>query len=633
MLWMVSASVSPSLAQETDSTRLDFNHCFEILRKNRVVYNQYNDSIFLIHDHAKWVDFFRRRAIVNHHIYDENRAVIQSLKRYFQDNGDSIPVYVYMSFFENLQDDYVLQDKSDPFMLQSVSNMLDNGGKNLPDSLKSTNVIQLWRLFSYIQMWNLGGDVAYLKKAYQSGLFLLSDEAKKYPYYDYALGHALIYLPRTWWLVFHIQTIDEYKAFCRRLDEYLARPDLGSILSQDVIDDLRKIQHSDEESLVRNTYLVDSTTMDKQEAFAIMRKLVDRNLAEGRLSSLSAVRTSYMQMVLGDISAATARKKSLERYDKVWKQIKNKRLTARQLTDFLQPFYTFFYLNHMARIPEETKRKTVLRMCKDIEWAYQNRVDQQLTTDYVRDLSRLSTEKYVTCYLTPKQYVRFLYSLNVATQVTTYAHSVHVAKIADVLMKGIFKYQPELLRGMLGCNTRKEVLAHKRRLRKFIHDACMYHDLGKNSIISVVNDEYRPLTDAEFEIVKMHSRFGMKYLQVSPELHKFYDTTLGHHKWYNGKGGYPEDFDNTKSPIRTLIDIVTLSDCIQAATEKIGRNYRYGKSSDVVMEELRKGAGTQYNPQLVALIDHHHEVRKEIDWLVADGWLDIYYDIYRKYFR
>lgn len=272
-------------------------------------------------------------------------------------------------------------------------------------------------------------------------------------------------------------------------------------------------------------------------------------------------------------------------------------------------------------------------MCKDIEWAYQNRVDQQLTTDYVRDLSRLSTEKYVTRYLTPKQYVRFLYSLNVATQVTTYAHSVHVAKIADVLMKGIFEHQPELLRGMLGCNTVKEVLAHKRRLRKFIHDACMYHDLGKNSIISVVNDEYRPLTDAEFEIVKMHSRFGMKYLQVSPELHKFYDTTLGHHKWYNGKGGYPEDFDNTKSPIRTLIDIVTLSDCIQAATEKIGRNYRYGKSSDVVMEELRKGAGTQYNPQLVALIDHHDEIRKRIDWLVADGWLDIYYDIYSKYFR
>ena len=31
----------------------DFAKCFDILRKNREIYNQYNDSIFRIKDHDK----------------------------------------------------------------------------------------------------------------------------------------------------------------------------------------------------------------------------------------------------------------------------------------------------------------------------------------------------------------------------------------------------------------------------------------------------------------------------------------------------------------------------------------------------------------------------------------------------
>ena len=50
---------------------------------------------------------------------------------------------------------------------------------------------------------------------------------------------------------------------------------------------------------------------------------------------------------------------------------------------------------------------------------------------------------------------------------------------------------------------------------------------------------------------------GLKYLKISQKLKYYHDTTLGHHKWYNGKGGYPNDFDNTKSPYRFMIDIIT----------------------------------------------------------------------------
>lgn len=107
----------------------------------------------------------------------------------------------------------------------------------------------------------------------------------------------------------------------------------------------------------------------------------------------------------------------------------------------------------------------------------------------------------------------------------------------------------------------------------------------------------------------------------------------GHHKWYNGKGGYPADFDNTKSPVRFLIDIVTLSDCLQAATERVGRNYRIGKTFEVVMPELRAGAGTKYNPDLVALIDAYPKLAKKLHHLVENGWIEIYYRIYSRFFQ
>jgi len=139
------------------------------------------------------------------------------------------------------------------------------------------------------------------------------------------------------------------------------------------------------------------------------------------------------------------------------------------------------------------------------------------------------------------------------------------------------------------------------------------------------------LTDEEFAIIKRHPELGLQYLELSPELAKFHDTTLGHHKWYNGKGGYPASFDNTKSPMRIMIDIVTLSDCMQAATERVGRNYKGDKTFDIVMGEFRRDAGIRYNPDLVKLIDAHPDLAEKLADLINDGWVDIYYNIYSEF--
>ena len=615
-----------------DPDTLDFALCFDILAKNRRIYNQYNDSIFLIKDHAKWVNYFKHRAVKNHQIYAANQEIIRSFKSFLLQHGDSIPKDVYLEFCSNLRFRYIEKDMSDPFLLLTLSRILDRGSSCLPDSLKERNVCNLWRLYGNIQMWNLGGDVKFLREAYKAGMAIFSEEAKRYPYYNYAYSNALLYMSKTMWLVCGIESLEDYLNTHRRLDEFLARKDLDKIVLPEKIADLRYLQETKDEALLRNVYLLDSTLISRQACDSLMRVVIARNLQKKDISNLSYVRTVYLQMMAKQISSKEAWEKCVEQYRKVWKKYRNVAMTDRQLNDFLQPFYTFFYINDVADIPLKAKRRTILKVSRDLVTAFANRKDSQMTTDYVRDLYRLSTHKLFTKYLSYKQIISFISALNVSTQVTTYAHSVHVAKIAEVLLDGILKYQPDLLKGVFGYASTEQVLAHKKVFRKFLHDAGMMHDIGKNAISSVVNNEYLPLTNDEFVIIKQHPHLGELFLGMHPEFAKFHDTTVGHHKWYNGKGGYPEDFDNTKSPVRIMIDIVTLSDCLQAATEHIGRNYRIGKNFEVAMSELREGAGTRYNPHLVALIDSHPDISKKLSHLIADGWIEIYYKIYSRFF-
>lgn len=332
------------------------------------------------------------------------------------------------------------------------------------------------------------------------------------------------------------------------------------------------------------------------------------------------------------ISSREAWLRCKNRYHELLRTYKDLPMTDRLISDYLTPLYVFLIINDVADVPISQKKKTIWKLSEDMVTTLSKRKDFQGNTDFVRELFLLSTHRRLVKYLSYKQMLRFVSGLNVSTQVTTYAHSVHVAKIAKVLLNGVLKYKPELLKGVFGYKTTEEVLKHKRTLRWFIYEAGMIHDVGKNAIVSVVNNEYLPLTDDEFSIIRLHPRLGDIFLNAVPGWENFHDTTVGHHKWYNGKGGYPADFDNTKSPIRFLIDIVTLSDCLQAATECVGRNYRISKTFEVVMPELRAGAGTKYNPDLVALIDAYPKLAKKLHLLVENGWIEIYYHIYSRFF-
>ncbi len=637
LLWLVGIPGFCQTPMRSDSTEIpDFEKCFRLLEENHRVYNQYNDSIFLFRDHVAWTNFFKRRALKNTQLFLANKEIISTVFDYFRQDREKIPTKAYRLLYDGLQFLY-LEEKIDPFLGNDLCDILLDFYRSgrCPEQQNFAGWVDRIKGEFLYHIYTLGKDSDALKQSYVYLKRAINEDRYYSPNPKESWLLALGNLTITNWLNYKMQTVEEYYAYVAEFRRLQQLPLTFQLMSQKTYERLKQQAANADERLVRNVYLADTTIMEKQHADSLMQEIIARNLAKPHLSELSYSRTLMMQVLIGQFTAKEAMKSARKRYRQEFrKRIDNERFDHIELQNVLLPYVNFFYLNDLADVSFRRKRAAVKQMYEDIITIYHHRLDQQTDNSYVKYLNFFATYPRAIKYLKEEERIRYLNELNVATQVTTYAHSVNVAMIARELMEGILEYQPELLKGALGKIRHGKVLLNSKKCLDFIYEAAFYHDIGKNGIISTVNNDYRPLTDEEYAIIKTHPALGAELLKIAPSLYeKYHDTTLGHHKWYNGKGGYPEDFDNTKSPKRILIDIITLSDCMQAATERIGRNYKEGKTFDMVMEEFRKGAGTKYNPDLVKFIDTHDDVARDLAVLINDAWVDIYFNIYSKFMR
>jgi hypothetical protein len=138
--------------------------------------------------------------------------------------------------------------------------------------------------------------------------------------------------------------------------------------------------------------------------------------------------------------------------------------------------------------------------------------------------------------------------------------------------------------------------------------------------------ELKTELESAFVFGFVFSLFEMKYF-IIPSTRAFADIALGHHKWYDGSAGYPADFSPEDSPFRTLIQIVQIADCLDAATDSVGRSYHKGKSFADVREEFIAGMGTVYAPWVVNLLKEP-EVAEHLCTLLNEGRKENYRNTY-----
>ena len=270
---------------------------------------------------------------------------------------------------------------------------------------------------------------------------------------------------------------------------------------------------------------------------------------------------------------------------------------------------------------------------------YQQEI-QSFINNHSKDVYTLNSALEALAFL-PESYmlfdtadekIDFLYQLVTVRHCTTFLHCQMVCKFAEAILSAMISDAPELLVGYHGLQDETAVQARREELLSFIHNAALLHDMGKNAMLTIIETQHRPLTDDEFAIIRQHPSKGAEYLSIDPDLARYRDITNGHHKFYNGKGGYPADFDNTASPERIMIDVITLCDCLDAATDCYGRNYRTAKTVDQVLDEFRRDSGVRYNPEITRLMCASSELQQTLRDIAGEQRIKIYYDTYQKYF-
>ena len=275
-------------------------------------------------------------------------------------------------------------------------------------------------------------------------------------------------------------------------------------------------------------------------------------------------------------------------------------------------------LNYIRTIDfsEEVKERYARECFSVIVRALHGKKDKTVDYEFNLLIDLVIFDPLLNKYLTPAEKLHFLIEDVAATLPDTRIHSNNMARYSELIAKCIIDEHPALMIGLFGYQTVEEVRCHEMEILEYLHTACLLHDLGKTRMRVIVRNVYRKIEEHETAIVQSHPYYSARMLQFDRTLQKYHDVVLGHHKWYNGQGGYPADFDNTVSPERILIDIVSVADTLEAATSHVGRNYRKPKNFGQIMDELRHLSGTRYNRDVVYAIFCSHETYMGLEELI-----------------
>jgi len=124
--------------------------------------------------------------------------------------------------------------------------------------------------------------------------------------------------------------------------------------------------------------------------------------------------------------------------------------------------------------------------------------------------------------------------------------------------------------------------------------AALLHDIGKIAIKDNILKKSGKLTEDEWEQVKSHPEVGYRILNTTKGRSEISKYVLSHHERWDGRG-YPKGLKGTEIPVQSRI--IAVADAYDAMTRET--NYKSALSKEIIIERLKKIAGTELDPELV----------------------------------
>ena len=172
----------------------------------------------------------------------------------------------------------------------------------------------------------------------------------------------------------------------------------------------------------------------------------------------------------------------------------------------------------------------------------------------------------------------------------------------DVLLGLLRERQPELHHHL--CQVGRLATAIGRRMGMSseqldeLRRAAELHDIGKAAIPDAILNKPGPLDEAEWTFMRRHTVVGERILALAPALAPVAALVRSSHERWDGRG-YPDGLAGTAIPLGARI--VFVCDAFDAMTSD--RPYAPSRSADAALAELRRGAGAQFDPDVVRVFE------------------------------
>lgn len=124
--------------------------------------------------------------------------------------------------------------------------------------------------------------------------------------------------------------------------------------------------------------------------------------------------------------------------------------------------------------------------------------------------------------------------------------------------------------------------------------AAQLHDVGKVGIPPEVLNKPGALDDREWALVRQHTLAGEQIISSVPELGEVARLVRHSHERWDG-GGYPDGLSGEQIPLGSRI--VFCADAFHAI--RSDRAYRRGCTAQAALDEVKRGAGSQFDPEVV----------------------------------
>ena len=139
-----------------------------------------------------------------------------------------------------------------------------------------------------------------------------------------------------------------------------------------------------------------------------------------------------------------------------------------------------------------------------------------------------------------------------------------------------------------------KALAKSPREIEMLERLSLLHDIGKIGIHDATLTKPSALSPEERHSIQQHPTIGAKILAPLDLSVEEIELIASHHEREDG-AGYPQGLDRGK--ISDLVAIVSVADAYDAMTSH--RPYRHAMPAAQALTELRRGAGTQFRPEVV----------------------------------